>query len=741
MRKYAVLALIVILALMMSGCALFSPAPPTKAILEGRVLVPERAVRQVGGQPLPGATVRVKDLEGNIVATTTTDANGYYRVEVPAGGPYIIEVVKGSIKVLRVSPQVEVGKTYDLGTADATSTAVALVFQAKVEAGEDPAEIDLDELAEDPKIKEELAQAIEEALAAGEDPTTAPEVTHLVDVIVSPPAPKPEPTPEPTPTYAVTFKVTPADATVVVKDSKGNVVTTTTPGVYKLAPGAYTYTVSKTGYVTQTGEFTVVNKDLTITVKLELVKYTLTLTGEGLTSVPEVGEIPANTSVTITVTPPEGKQIKTFTVNDEDKKGELVAADGTYIYTFTITGDTTIVVNYELPAPVYNKSKKTYYDTIQAAVNEASDNNTILVYPGNYEGKVTVKKGLTLKSVEEHAAVIDAKGADYAIDIQDADNVTIDGFKITGATNRGISVYGSSGFRKMNNTTITNNIIENNGTTTSGEGIYFHRLGDYNKVEGNTIKDNTFSGISLNSPASGSPATENEFNNNEIINNGNYGIYVQGYGFKNNNIEENIIKGHKKYGIYLGQAGIENTIIKNNIIEDNNKGGYSGAGTASGDGIFIGSGSSGVPTQENIIERNTITKHWNGIHFEGNKLYHYSNKIVANTIEFNSGNGIYFEESSQNTIEGNTIKNNNRNGVLLKTAAWSGVGSDNNIIKENKIVDNTEYGVQSDDKSDSNDATYNWWGSETGPGTTTNKVSNVLYAPWYIDEAMTTPSS
>ena len=185
----------------------------------------------------------------------------------------------------------------------------------------------------------------------------------------------------------------------------------------------------------------------------------------------------------------------------------------------------------------------------------------------------------------------------------------------------------------------------------------------------------------MNSPASGSPATENEFNNNEIINNGNYGIYVQGYGFKNNNIEENIIKGHKKYSIYLGQAGIENTIIKNNIIEDNNKGGYSGAGTASGDGIFIGSGSSGVPTQENIIERNTITKHWNGIHFEGNKLYHYSNKIVANTIEFNSGNGIYFEESSQNTIEGNTIKNNNRNGVLLKTAAWSGVGSDNNIIK------------------------------------------------------------
>ena len=195
MRKHIVLVLIVILALMMSGCAPFSPAPPTKAILKGRVVVPEGAVRQVGGQALAGATVNVIDpVTGNIVATTTTDVNGNYQVEVPPGGPYIIEVVKGSIKVLDVSPQVEAGETYPLGVADAYSTAVALVFQAKVEAGEDPAEIDLEEIEEDPKIKEELAQAIEEALAAGEDPTTAPEVIHLVDIIVSPPAPAPKPT-------------------------------------------------------------------------------------------------------------------------------------------------------------------------------------------------------------------------------------------------------------------------------------------------------------------------------------------------------------------------------------------------------------------------------------------------------------------------------------------------------------------------------------------------------------------
>ena len=128
MRKYLVLTFIAILAVAVSGC-LFQPAPtppPTKAILTGKVIVPQGAVRQVGGQALPGATVNVIDpVTGNIIATTTTDADGNYQVEVPAGGPYIIEAVKGSIKVLDVSPQIEVGQTYDLGAADATSTAVA----------------------------------------------------------------------------------------------------------------------------------------------------------------------------------------------------------------------------------------------------------------------------------------------------------------------------------------------------------------------------------------------------------------------------------------------------------------------------------------------------------------------------------------------------------------------------------------------------------------------------------------
>ncbi len=223
MRKYLLLTLIVILALAISGC-LFQPAPtpaPTKATLTGQVVVPEGAVRQVGGQALAGATVNVIDpVTGNIVATTTTDANGYYRIEVPAGGPYIIETVKGNLKVLRVSPQVEAGKTYDLKTADAYSTAVALVFQAKVEAGEDPAEIDPEEIEEDPKIGN-LIQAVEEALAASEDPTTAPEVTQVVEVIVNPPKPTTPTTPSGPVTPPPSTPTTPTNCIITATAGEG----------------------------------------------------------------------------------------------------------------------------------------------------------------------------------------------------------------------------------------------------------------------------------------------------------------------------------------------------------------------------------------------------------------------------------------------------------------------------------------------------------------------------------------
>ncbi len=82
--------------------------------------------------------------------------------------------------------------------------------------------------------------------------------------------------PEPS-TYTVTFNVTPADATVVVKDIDKNEVTAEENGTYKLEAGEYSYTVSAEGYVTKSDTFTVTDADQTVTVALEedLVKAAL----------------------------------------------------------------------------------------------------------------------------------------------------------------------------------------------------------------------------------------------------------------------------------------------------------------------------------------------------------------------------------------------------------------------------------------------------------------------------------
>ena len=59
-------------------------------------LVPQKrhSASRRAGSSRSNSECHVKPVTGNIVATTTTDANGYYRIEVPAGGPYIIEVVR-----------------------------------------------------------------------------------------------------------------------------------------------------------------------------------------------------------------------------------------------------------------------------------------------------------------------------------------------------------------------------------------------------------------------------------------------------------------------------------------------------------------------------------------------------------------------------------------------------------------------------------------------------------------------
>jgi len=91
------------------------------------------------------------------------------------------------------------------------------------------------------------------------------------------------------------------------------------------------------------------------------------------------------------------------------------------------------IVN-EIVDAVYNVRKEEFYDEIQTAINDAQAEDTLLVYPGNYDENITIElAGLTLESVKDREAVIEDK-----ISIKAA-NVTLTGFELQSRISGGSS--------------------------------------------------------------------------------------------------------------------------------------------------------------------------------------------------------------------------------------------------------------------------------------------------------------
>lgn len=133
------------------------------------------------------------------------------------------------------------------------------------------------------------------------------------------------------PFYTLTLK-TPAGAAVVLKDHSGTEITGKN-GTYTVAAGTYTYTVSKFGYETKTGNITV-SADVTETVTLsELATRTLTF-----------DVTPAD--ATVTVTHPVGS-----TIAADENGAYIVYVGETYAYTvakadyITVSGSFTAAKN------------------------------------------------------------------------------------------------------------------------------------------------------------------------------------------------------------------------------------------------------------------------------------------------------------------------------------------------------------------------------------------------------------
>ena len=280
-----------------------------------------------------------------------------------------------------------------------------------------------------------------------------------------------------------------------------------------------------------------------------------------------------------------------------------------------------LLLTMVVSAPVTAQSTKIHvpddYATIQAAVDNATAGDTIIVHEGTYEENVEVHRDdLTIcaASGEDMPEVYGDNGAVFLII---ADGVTLEGFMVTSEWGIGIALHDNASNNRVignyvsayNNTGIDvidgshDNLIKGNEVVDSEIGIELVDAHD-NDVVGNEVSGSSETGIAL---ADG--ADDNEVIGNDVSGSDDFGIKVEGSS-------NSLIKGNDvsycHVGIRLGGA-IDNQVTGNEISNS----GYDGIQLAEAEenevirnnvsdtaecGIFVN-----VESNDNLIEGNVVT--------------------------------------------------------------------------------------------------------------------------------------
>ncbi|KYK21026.1 hypothetical protein AYK25_03955 [Thermoplasmatales archaeon SM1-50] len=244
------------------------------------------------------------------------------------------------------------------------------------------------------------------------------------------------------------------------------------------------------------------------------------------------------------------------------------------------------------------------YTTIQEAIDNATNGDTIFVYNNTYNENIDTKlKKITLLGEDRDTTIIKGVSTDAVVRIGTSDT-TISTFTIIGTpTEMVIQVASLS-----ENVLITNNLIKD-----GGYGISLGLTTSKVTISENTIINNAFSGIS------GSTTTYNTINHNSIENNGDQGI-----------------------GLSLGSH--HNSIV-NNSIKNNAK-----------EAILI----DGLTSTDNTISGNDVSDNEIGIRLSKAS----SNKIQSNNIELSTMEGVLLQTSNENAIEMNNFIDNKRQATF-----------------------------------------------------------------------------
>ena len=336
------------------------------------------------------------------------------------------------------------------------------------------------------------------------------------------------------------------------------------------------------------------------------------------------------------------------------------------------------------------------YTTIQDAIDNASDGDTVFVFNGTYFGYVIINKAITLVGQEKNTTIIIGYFA-YTISII-TDSVHMSGFTIYNNATRGEGVRIDSSYNIITNTIID---IPNDRIR-----LYGH----HNTFSGNIIK-NTYLYISGDDNIVTNNVFSNEYHNpfiddiygiylmdcwdNIISNNSFYnsGVFISLENICDNLVTDNIVNAKPLLyfsnqsnlvvddpagqiilvnctNITIQNQEIKNTTVGVQIVQSNACRIFSNTFMGNHYGICLNG-------WDNSIFINSITNNYYGIDLSG-----HDNDIYMNTLLMNR-DGLYLDDTDNNTLLDNTITGNEKS-ILLD------YGSDSNNISNNMVQNNTE---------------------------------------------------